>query len=153
MSFKSDSKNKNVEVIFNIPDDLKIQSYPGTFNHVMTNLFSNVFFHAFDGQIEGAKIEVSASFKHNNVFISVKDNGCGISEDIQDKIFDPFFTTKRVQKNTGLGLYAVMNLVTQKLKGSISFESEEQTGTTFYLTLPNLQTEHEITQSDDIEPL
>ncbi len=46
-----------------------------------------------------------------------------------------------------------MNLVTQKLKGSISFESEEQTGTTFYLTLPNLQTEHEITQSDDIEPL
>ena len=49
------------------------------------------------------------------MLITVKDNGSGIAEDIQDKIFDPFFTTKRVQKNTGLGLYAVMNLVTQKL--------------------------------------
>ena len=107
----------------------------------MTNLLSNAIFHAFDGDFDEPRIEISAKSEGSAVLITVKDNGSGIAEDIQDKIFDPFFTTKRVQKNTGLGLYAVMNLVTQKLKGTITFESSEQLGTTFYLTLPNLNDE------------
>lgn len=140
-SLKSESKHKNIEVVSAIPEGLQVQSFPGTLCQVMTNLLSNAIFHAFDGDFDEPRIEISAKSEGSAVLITVKDNGSGIAEDIQDKIFDPFFTTKRVQKNTGLGLYAVMNLVTQKLKGTITFESNEQLGTTFYLTLPNLNDE------------
>lgn len=140
-SLKSESKHKNIEVVSAIPEGLQVQSFPGTLCQVMTNLLSNAIFHAFDGDFDEPRIEVSAKSEGSAVLITVKDNGSGIAEDIQNKIFDPFFTTKRVQKNTGLGLYAVMNLVTQKLKGTITFESSEQLGTTFYLTLPNLNDE------------
>lgn len=45
--------------------------------------------------------------------------GSGIDPDISKEIFMPFFTTKRAQGGTGLGLYIVYNLVTQKFGGTI----------------------------------
>jgi len=69
------------------------------------------------------------------VLVSVKDNGPGIPKDIQEKIWVSFFTTKGGKGGTGLGLSAVMQIVSQH-GGKIWLESEPGHGATFFVHLP-----------------
>jgi hypothetical protein len=64
-----------------------------------------------------------------------KDNGCGISPEIQKKIYDPFFTTNRENGGSGLGMNIVYNLVTVELGGVISLESELDKGIKFTIII------------------
>ncbi len=72
------------------------------------------------------------------VRISVADDGVGIPLAIRDRLFDPYFTTKDVGRGTGQGLAIARAIVVQRHHGSLSFESEEGRGTTFYIDLPGL---------------
>ncbi|THB75256.1 MAG: PAS domain S-box protein [Desulfobacteraceae bacterium] len=72
------------------------------------------------------------------VMIEIRDDGPGISQEIQDKIFDPFFTTKEVGEGTGLGLSVVHGIV-KKHEGTIQVSSEEGQGTCFTILLPRLE--------------
>lgn len=65
-----------------------------------------------------------------------RDNGSGIDASLHQKIFEPFYTTKRGKGGSGLGLNLVFNLVKQKLKGELTFESEVGQGVHFELRLP-----------------
>ena len=67
--------------------------------------------------------------------LSVQDNGCGIKAHQLGSIFDPFFTTKAMNKGSGLGLYNA-KLFVLKHHGTISVQSEEGSGTTFHIWLP-----------------
>ncbi len=69
----------------------------------------------------------------NNITIEIKDNGCGIPTTIQSSIFEPYFTTKST--GTGLGL-AMCKQIMDQHHGNITFTTEENTGTTFYIFLP-----------------
>ncbi|MBL0061904.1 MAG: PAS domain S-box protein [bacterium] len=73
------------------------------------------------------------------VAISVIDNGCGMSQQIQKRIFDAFFTTKAENRGTGLGLSIVAELV-DDLGGEIDVQSQEGLGTTFRLLIPRTET-------------
>ena len=63
------------------------------------------------------------------------DNGKGIPEDIREKLFTPNFTTK--SSGMGLGLAIVKNII-ESSGGKIWFETEINSGTTFYVSLPLL---------------
>lgn len=67
--------------------------------------------------------------------ITIKDNGCGIPEDIQLKIFDPFYTTKEIGEGTGLGLSVVYGIVKEH-NGDILLKSSKEEGTEFQIYLP-----------------
>ena len=69
------------------------------------------------------------------VLLTVRDSGCGISPEIQDRIFDPFFTTQNISKGTGLGL-AVVHEVIQNADGSVLLHSEIGKGTRFKVFFP-----------------
>ena len=69
------------------------------------------------------------------VCFEVKDNGCGISAEDQEKIFTTFFSTKGAD-GTGLGLLNVQKIA-QEHGGSIEVESEPAKGSTFRLLLPS----------------
>jgi PAS domain S-box-containing protein len=69
------------------------------------------------------------------VQFSVKDNGTGISSEIQDRLFEPFFTTKEKHRGTGLGLATVFGIVKQN-KGNIFVESTLGQGSEFLVFLP-----------------
>lgn len=65
--------------------------------------------------------------------LSVRDGGCGMGQEVQDKIFEPYFTTK--DKGTGLGLATVFGIVKQH-GGFIEVESKVGQGTEFRIFLP-----------------
>ena len=69
------------------------------------------------------------------VRLTVRDEGCGIPEEIIDRICDPFFTTKPEGQGTGLGLSVSLGIV-RNHGGELTFESEEGAGTTAVVRLP-----------------
>ena len=70
-----------------------------------------------------------------HVCLVVRDNGHGMTREVQESIFDPFFTTKPAGEGTGLGLTLVQRIVT-RYGGHIVLESELNVGTTFRIYLP-----------------
>jgi PAS domain S-box-containing protein len=69
------------------------------------------------------------------VWLTVRDNGPGISSACLDKVFDPFFTTKHEDKGTGLGLTVVQNIV-EGLHGTLAIRSIENLGTSVHVLIP-----------------
>ncbi|MCP4161740.1 MAG: response regulator [Deltaproteobacteria bacterium] len=69
------------------------------------------------------------------VKLAVTDNGCGIDKKDMEKIFEPFFTTKPRGEGTGLGLSTVYGII-NNMGGTISVNSEPETGTTFTVFFP-----------------
>jgi CheY-like chemotaxis protein len=67
----------------------------------------------------------------------VRDTGCGIPLDVQEKIFEPFFTTKAPGRGTGMGLAMVYGIV-QNHDGFIRLRSEQGQGAEFRVYLPSL---------------
>lgn len=67
--------------------------------------------------------------------LRVRDTGCGISEDAQQKIFEPFYTTKGSRHGTGLGLSVVRNIL-GSIGGTIRVESTLGEGTCFIMEIP-----------------
>lgn len=82
------------------------------------------------------KIEIMAYSSDKNVTIKVKDNGCGISEDVKHKLFTPNFTTKST--GTGLGLAMVKNSVVS-FNGTITFDTVINQGTIFTIVFPAIK--------------
>lgn len=81
--------------------------------------------------------------------LSVKDDGCGIPEDIKPRVFEPFFSTKDVGEGTGLGL-STCHAIVKNHKGHLTFESEYGYGTEFFIYLPideSIQTFHQPTNT------
>ncbi|TVR13870.1 MAG: sensor histidine kinase, partial [Phormidium sp. GEM2.Bin31] len=70
------------------------------------------------------------------VRISIRDNGNGIPEDVQEKIFNPFFTTKEIGKGTGLGLSISYQIIVERHGGSVECHSTLGEGTEFVITIP-----------------
>ena len=67
--------------------------------------------------------------------IYIKDNGPGIPQEHQRHIFDPFFSTKTSASGTGLGL-SISYSTMEKMKGTITCQSEVGQGATFTVQLP-----------------
>jgi PAS domain S-box-containing protein len=98
---------KNLTLNVECQPELMMNSYPGPYGQVLTNLFLNSVAHAFPDDKGGTvDIKVKAS-GNDNVEILFSDNGCGMNHGIRRKAFDPFFTTRRDQGGTGLGLHIV----------------------------------------------
>lgn len=115
---------------------LAMNSYPGPYGQVITNLVLNSAVHAFpDGERGSVRIAAQASGK-NNVEVLFSDDGCGMSPEVRRQVFDPFFTTRRDQGSTGLGLHIVHNIVTNRLGGRIYLETKPGAGTKIRIVIP-----------------
>ena len=129
---------KSFEVV--IPDDLpRIFTDSETIETVVINLLINAA-QAVDKEDSWIRLKVTLDdSSQNDLIIEVRDNGCGLDEKIKSHIFDPFFTTKPSGEGTGLGLTICHNSV-EKCGGRIEVNSVPGEGSTFKVTLPNIDT-------------
>lgn len=124
--------DESIPVLYLVPDQLQ-------------QVFINILINAIDALCldqdrmiyfnPNPKI-ISKTYKDKEkVYISISDNGIGISESAKIKIFDPFYTTKKVGEGTGLGLWVSYNII-KSFKGEIQVSSVEGEGSTFTIVLP-----------------
>ena len=128
-------KRTKINVQIDCADNIILDSFPGLISQITTNLVMNSLIHAYDPNDNGTILFV-ISEQNQRLIFEFSDDGKGISSDNIGKIFDPFYTTKRGQGGSGLGLHIVYNLVTQKLQGSITCESQVGVGTKFIIQIP-----------------
>jgi PAS domain S-box-containing protein len=129
---------KNLTLNVECQPDLTMNSFPGPYGQVLTNLFLNSVTHAFpDGKAGILEITVKASGE-DDVEIVFSDDGYGMSPGDRRRAFDPFFTTRRAQGSTGLGLHIVHSIVTNCLGGRLNLNSEPGEGTKIRLILPRV---------------
>jgi signal transduction histidine kinase len=124
------------QIEIHIAENIKLNSYPGPYGQVITNLINNALLHAFEGQSGGMMRLIARQETPDWVTIEFHDNGKGIAADHLKRIFDPFFTTKLGQGGSGLGLSISYNIVTSLLNGRIRVESTPGKGSCFILDLP-----------------
>jgi signal transduction histidine kinase len=124
-----------VQLAVSVPAGIVLDSYPGPYGQVVTNLFINALTHAFPDGRSGT-FAIDAVQEGDNVVITFRDDGIGMSAEVQRQAYDPFFTTKRGEGGTGLGLNIVFNIVTRRLGGRIALSSTPGAGTTFRIVLP-----------------
>jgi PAS domain S-box-containing protein len=138
MSLRPGLRKHNLTLTVDCQPNLTMNSYPGPYGQVLTNLFLNSVAHAFpDGKAGAVDIQVRESGK-DNVEILFSDNGCGMSMDVRRRAFDPFFTTRRDQGGTGLGLHIVYSIVTNRLGGRLDLDSQPGGGTRIQIILPRV---------------
>ena len=111
-------------------------------SRVLINLFNNSFDAIHQKIITNTngyepKLVLETDYADNMIFIRIKDNGSGISEDIKNKIFDPFFTTKPAGSGTGLGL-SISNDIILAHGGKIEVKTENENYTEVIVELPIL---------------
>jgi PAS domain S-box-containing protein len=138
MSLRPGLRKHNLTLNVACQNNLTMNSYPGSYGQVLTNLFLNSVTHAFpDGK--GGAIDIKArAFGDDNIEAQFSDDGCGMSPTVRRQAFDPFFTTRRNLGSTGLGLHIVHNLVTNRLGGKLSLDSEPGMGTKVQMILPRV---------------
>ncbi len=102
-------------------------------------VFQNLLSNAIKYTPEKGSIHMAVEKQKDKIRISVSDNGYGIPKSNQVKIFTKLYRADNIlikdTDGTGLGLYIVKEIVEQS-GGSISFTSEENKGTTFYVIFP-----------------
>jgi signal transduction histidine kinase len=135
LSLRPQLKRTSHDIEVHVEDGLQLDTYPGAFAQIVTNLVMNSLTHAFAPE-ESGQITLDLTEVTDQVHFAYRDNGCGIPAEHLEKIFEPFFTTKRGQGGSGLGLHIIYNLVTQKLGGTMHCESAEGEGTRFVMTFP-----------------
>jgi PAS domain S-box-containing protein len=138
MSLRPGLGQQNLTLNVECQRNLTMNSYPGPYGQVLTNLFLNSVAHAFpDGEGGIVDIRVRASGK-DNVEVVFSDDGSGMSLGVKRQAFDPFFTTRRDQGGKGLGLHIVYNIVTNCLGGRLELDSEPGEGTKMTIVLPRV---------------
>jgi PAS domain S-box-containing protein len=130
------ASDKEITLTLNAPTTsvVSVQTDMLLFKEVLSNLVSN----AIKYTPEGGSVEIGIKQRRYDVLFTVKDSGMGIPKASQEQIFTKFFRAHNVVRQetsgTGLGLYLVKGLV-DALDGKIWFESNENKGTTFFVTL------------------
>jgi len=109
----------------------EIECFPGKLNQVFMNILSNAI-QAIDGS---GKIIIRTYMKDDNVLISIKDSGEGMTEEVLKHIFEPFYTTKEMGRGAGLGLSISYNIISRH-NGKIAVNSRPGKGTEFIVSLP-----------------
>lgn len=100
---------------------------------VINNMISNSI-QAYNGE-PNKTIDLIISEDNNYITISIRDYGCGLPKEVQNKLFREMITTKG-KNGTGLGLFMSYSTIRAHFNGDITFETEKDKGTVFHITLP-----------------
>jgi signal transduction histidine kinase len=115
-----------------VPDDIMMDSYPGSLGQVLIHIIHHAQIQAGSGHMSLTARQVLSG----RVTIIFTDRGKGIPQQILCRLFDPFFSTKARQGDNSFEMNIVQNMVTSLLNGKIQIESTPEAGTIVVLDLP-----------------
>lgn len=118
-----------------------IMVVPQDISRAVLNVVNNAFYAVWErsnaeGEDYQPKVDISTTSEGGQFVITISDNGSGMSEAVKAKLYENFFTTKPVGHGTGLGMAITRDIIVNKHGGTVDFESTENVGTTFKITLP-----------------
>ena len=121
------------EVKLHLADEVMVYADRNKLNQVLQNLIGN----AIKYSDLGSKVNIQYTVDHDQIIISVIDQGIGIKAEHQQKLFDRYY---RVENDStiagfGIGLYLCAEIVTRH-QGKIWVESEFGKGSTFSFSIP-----------------
>lgn len=124
---------KNIEFDIDLPKYMYYGNEP---------LLDQVWYNLIDNAIKyspyGGNIAISLSFDDSQVLVSISDNGCGMSDEVQKHMFEKFYQgdSSRKSEGNGLGL-ALVNRIVNLCSGEIFVQSKRGFGTEFKIKFPN----------------
>ncbi|MEH2145074.1 hybrid sensor histidine kinase/response regulator [Nostoc sp.] len=144
---KASKDRPDIQVIRDYDNLPELKCFLGQLNQVFMNLLANAIDALEESNVGRTYIEIEANANQvlihttlnenkNHILIRIKDNGMGMSADVQQKIFDHLFTTKPVGQGTGLGLSIARQIVVEKHGGTLEVNSAIGQGSEFIIKLP-----------------
>ena len=145
---------KNIKIYTEFPDnDVLTMLDKSKMDSVINNILSNAI--KYTNHNGAIRIILNST---TDICIQVQDNGIGIAKNEQNKIFNRFYRASNVantkETGSGIGLVYTKKLV-ELMSGKLSFVSNENVGTTFFLTLPIIEVVKEeiMDEKDNIEEI
>ena len=145
-AMRANDKNFNISIIEDIPENMpKVMVIPQDLSRAVLNVMNNACYTVKErAGKEGADyvptISVKVTLQQNGtegeLSIELKDNGMGMTQEVQKEIFKNFFTTKPAGQGTGLGMSITHEIITKSLGGQLLLTSEPLVGTTFTFLIP-----------------
>ena len=123
-------RRRNIE--FDPGKPLTIAVNPQEMKQVVLNLITN----ALDSMDDGGTVRVSLNSTTQQVALVVRDDGCGMSEEVLQHLFEPFYTRRRDGQGTGLGLSITYRIIEEHGGRIEPFSEGPGKGSTFTITLP-----------------
>ncbi|WP_337907090.1 ATP-binding protein [Iningainema tapete] len=135
-----------IEIIKEYGDLPMVSCYAGLLNQVFMNLLANAIDAIEESLVTRSlvkdkgliQIRTFLNLDKTSVVILIRDNGMGMSPEVQQKVFDYLYTTKSVGKGTGIGLSISRQIVVEKHHGQLSCNSAPGEGAEFAIALPVL---------------
>lgn len=145
LEFEPAWEAKEIELDLDIEDMAYVKGDESLLALVWNNLISN----AVKFTEPGGSITICQQTTDKKVKISIKDSGCGMSEEARKHIFDKFYQgdTSHATEGNGLGL-ALVHRVLVLLDGEIEVESEVGKGSCFTVTLPAAENKKELMEEE-----
>jgi signal transduction histidine kinase len=126
--------NINLDLAEKIPT---IKGNVQKLEQVMVNIMINAS-HAIEQKNKGEMGNIYIKtflYSNNKLYVQIKDDGTGMTNDVKKRIFDPFFTTKKARQGTGLGLSIAYGII-EEHGGTIIVDSWPGEGSEFKIVLP-----------------
>ena len=110
-------KKNMIEVVFEV-ESYELFTYKNDLIQVLINILNNAI-DVLETQETNRMIVIQTRLEKKNFYLSICDNGGGISEENLPKIFNRYFTTKEKKKGSGLGLHMSKVIMEEHIGGSI----------------------------------
>ena len=141
-AMRAKNKQFNISIHENYQEDMpQVMVIPQDLSRAILNLMNNACYACWERAQEEnddyhPTISVKTTLVDGQITIQLADNGKGMTDEVKQRLYENFFTTKPIGLGTGLGMSITRDIVENKHKGKLTFESEYNKGTTFTITIP-----------------
>ena len=143
-SFLGLSRKKNIKYYFKSTQNSLLCHFD---KYVIEKICYNLLSNAFKYTPSGGTIELSFQLINEQMVLTVKDSGTGISPADHEHVFERFYQVKDKEKNTGSGVgLAFAKSLAELHHGTIAIESSLDMGTSFIVTIPLNQEQYQVNE-------
>lgn len=145
-AMRANDKSFNITIQEDIQEGMpKVMIIPQDFSRAVLNVMNNACYTVKEraGKETGVyiptitiKVSLAQEGAEAMLRVDIKDNGMGMTPEVQKKIYETFFTTKPAGQGTGLGMSITREIITQNHSGQLVMESAPNVGTTFSFIIP-----------------